>query len=100
MPEHGHATIDLSKFENKGDYFVLWVNTWNHLLGDQNNNTKSEIVYCNAQPSGGMENPKLVDYVLRKGSREEVDARFKGIITSVSTVMTPETREKLGKRLF
>lgn len=47
-----------------------------------------------------MEDDKSTDFVIRKGSRAEVDARFKGIMTSVSTVMTPETEEKLGKRVF
>ena len=102
VPEHGQATIELNKFQKASNDtdFVLWVNTWNHLLGDQNNNTKAEIVYCNAQPCGGTETLDSIDYVLRKGSRAQVDARFRGIITSITIVMTPETQAKLGKRVF
>jgi len=99
-PKHGHATIELSKFQKKDQDFVLGVNTWNHLLGDENNNTKVEMDFCNALPCGEMENCELSDFVVRKGSRAEVDGRFKGIMTSVSTVMTPATAEKLGKRVF
>ena len=78
----------------------MWTNTWNHLLGDTNNNTAAEIDFCSAKPCGQVENRESMDFVVRKGSRAEVDARFKGIMTSVATVMTPETAEKLGKRIF
>ena len=39
-------------------------------------------------------------FVVRKGSRADVDARFKGLMTSVSAVMTPEREKALGKRLM
>lgn len=101
-PKHGHATIDLSKFEkhNNETDFVLWCNTWNHLLGEENTNTTVPIDYCQAKPCGEVENTDSVDFVVRKGSRAEVDARFKGLMTSVSTVMTEDTATKLGKRIF
>ena len=100
-PQHGHATIELSRFQKHNDTdFVLWANTWNHLLGDTNNNTTVEIDYFIAKPCGQVENCDSLDFVVRKGSRAQVDARFKGIMTSVATVMTPENAEKLGKRIF
>lgn len=102
IPEHGHATVELDKFEKSQDNeFILWINTWNHLLGDKNNNTDMDITYSGATPDGDtMRSSTLgVGYVLRMGTREEVDARFKGCMTSVAKVMTPEAKEKLGKRL-
>jgi hypothetical protein len=101
-PKHGHATIELSKFQKheNGTDFVLWCNTWNHLLGENNTNTTEAINYCQAKPCGSIETKDSIDYVVRKGSRAEVDARFKGLMTSVSTVMTEDTAKKLGKRIF
>lgn len=101
-PKHGHATIELSKFQKheNGTDFVLWCNTWNHLLGESNTNTTEAINYCQAKPCGSIETKDSIDYVVRKGSRAEVDARFKGLMTSVSTVMTEDTAKKLGKRIF
>jgi hypothetical protein len=70
------------------------------LIGEENNNTKMEITYQHPQPAGGIESLENTDFVIRKGSRDEVDARFKGCISSVSEVMTSERAQKLGKRLF
>lgn len=102
VPEHGDTSVPLSKFEKHGDgtEFILWSNTWNHLLGESNNNPDMEITYQHAQPAGGKEHTKNKDFVVRKGSRADVDARFKGLMTSVSAVMTPEREKKLGKRLM
>ncbi|KAG7363099.1 hypothetical protein IV203_026459 [Nitzschia inconspicua] len=102
MPKHNTATVPMEKFEKHGDgaEFILWVNTWNHLVGEQNNNPAMEITHQHAQAAGGKEHIKNKDFVVRKGSRAEVDARFKGIMTSVSSVMTPEREKQLGKRLW
>ena len=101
VPHHNVATIALSKFDRKDDTDpIVWVNTWNHLIGEKNNNTEKEITYQRPQPAGGMEALGNKDFVLRKGCRAEVDKRFKGLITSVSEVMTDERKGKLGKRLF
>jgi hypothetical protein len=79
---------------------VLWINTWNHLIGEKNNNTKTDITYQIAQPAGGIESLENKDFVVRIGSREEVDGQFKGCITSVSEVMTAQRELKLGKCLI
>ncbi len=102
VPQHNETTIPMNEFEKHGDgsEFILWINTWNHLMGEKNNNPGVEITYQHAQAAGGKENMDNKDFVVRKGSREEVDARFKGLMTSVSTVMTPERAKQLGKRLF
>jgi hypothetical protein len=140
MPKHNETTVAMDRFErrhrrddgskdknNNGDDknnhppFVLWINTWNHLVGEKNNNTTMEITYqeaaaaasqpssSSAPPPSGTEdnnnNNKLGHssssrYVVRRGSRAEVDGRFHGWMTSVSTVMTPERSDALGRRLF
>jgi hypothetical protein len=101
VPHHNIATVDLSKFEKKDDTDpIIWINTWNHLLGEKNNNSEKKMTFQRAQPVGGVETLDDKDFVLRKGTRAEVDDRFKGLMTSVSKVMTPERETKLGKRLF
>ena len=113
VPSHNESVIDLSVFEKRKDEGkskkeegkeevpIIWVNTWNHLLGEKNNNTTMDITYQYAQhPVGGIESLENKDFVVRKGSRNEVDARFTGCITSVSEVMSEERAKKLGKRLF
>jgi hypothetical protein len=100
VPAHNEASIALSKFEKENDEPILWVNTWNHLLGEKNTNPDKEITRQHALPAESTESLESKDFVVRKGSRAEVDERFKGVITSVSKVMTPERQEKLGKRLF
>jgi hypothetical protein len=102
VPQHNTTNIPMEKFEKHGDgtEFILWVNTWNHLVGESNNNPGMEVTYQHAQGAGGKEHLQNKDFVVRKGSRAEVDARFKGLMTSVSTVMTPERQKQLGKRLF
>lgn len=100
-PAHMEKVVDLATFEKReANEPILWINTWNHLIGDKNNNTTMEITYQHAQAVGGMESLENKDFLVRKGSRAEVDARFKGLMTSVATVMTPERSEKLGKRIF
>lgn len=97
-PAHNETIVELSKFDKKDDTDVIfWINTWNHLIGEKNNNTGMEITY--QRPKDPPESMESRDFVLRKGSRAEVDARFKGFITSVSTVMTEERGKKLGKRI-
>lgn len=56
-PQHGHASVELAKFTNDDssdndddNKFVVWVNTWNHLMGDVNNNSTMPIDYCKAKP--------------------------------------------------
>ena len=68
-------------------------------MGEKNNNTDMEITYQRARPAGSVENNESKDFVVRIGSRAEVDARFKGIMTTLSTVITPERAQKLGKRI-
>ena len=100
VPEHGEASIELSTFEKKDDTDpIIWVNTWNHLLGEKNNNEGMEITYQRPMKAGSTETLQNRDFVIRKGSRAEVDLRFKGLITTLSTVITPERAEKLGKRI-
>ena len=100
-PAHNEKIVDLATFEKRAENEpIFWINTWNHLIGDKNNNTTMEMTYQQPQPVGGKESLENKDFVVRKGSRAEVDARFKGIMTSVATVMTPERREKLGKRIL
>lgn len=100
VPEHGEAAIELSKFEKKDETDpIVWVNTWNHLLGETNNNTEMEMTYQRPMKAGEMESLKSRDFVIRKGSRAEVDMRFKGIITTLSTIITAERAERLGKRI-
>ena len=101
MPTHNEASIDLSEFEkNDAGELILWINTWNHLFGEKNNNATLPITYQCAQTPGGVESMETEDFVIRKGSRDEVDARFKGLMTSKVKVMTPERRQELGRRLF
>jgi len=112
VPSHNDAAIELARFEKhepeddgsppsegQGQHLpILWVNTWNHLFGEKNNNTNLEITYmC---PKLTADGGKFSDFLIRKGTRAEVDARFRGVITSVSTVMTEERQRRLGKRLL
>ena len=100
IPAHNQTAVALSKFETKDDTDpVFWINTWNHLIGEKNNNTDMEITYQRPMKAGSTESLESRDLVLRKGSRSEVDARFKGLMTTVSTVMTEERAKKLGKRI-
>mmetsp|Transcript_57662 Transcript_57662/g.140825 ORF Transcript_57662/g.140825 Transcript_57662/m.140825 type:complete len:226 (+) Transcript_57662:168-845(+) len=109
VPSHNEATVPLDKFERHGDgsEIVIFVNTWNHLLGDSNTNPGEKMTYQHPQLAGsssggggGGDGGTKTSFVVRKGSRAEVDTRFKGLITSVSTVMTEERLKKLGKRIF
>ena len=100
VPQHGEAAIDINKFEKKDDTDpIIWVNTWNHLLGERNNNTNMEITYQRPMKVGSTESLESRDFVIRKGSRSEVDMRFKGLITTLSTVVTEERAKRLGKRI-
>merc|ERR1712032_1242852 len=101
-PSHGETSVPLDKFERHGEEqkLILWVNTWNHLVGEKNNNGDMDITYQHALPSGSTEGGDSTNFVIRKGSRAEVDTRFKGLMTSLSDVMTEERQQALGKRLF
>ena len=100
VPHHGEESIDVSKFGKKDETdLIFWVNTWNHLMGEKNNNPDMEITYQQAMNATGVESMDSKDFKVRMGSRAEVDARFKGLMTTLSTVITPERAEKLGKRL-
>eukprot|EP00588_Corethron_pennatum_P022047 CAMPEP_0194312440 /NCGR_PEP_ID=MMETSP0171-20130528/9361_1 /TAXON_ID=218684 /ORGANISM="Corethron pennatum, Strain L29A3" /LENGTH=323 /DNA_ID=CAMNT_0039066949 /DNA_START=186 /DNA_END=1157 /DNA_ORIENTATION=- len=101
-PSHGEKSIQLDQFDRHGEEqkIILWVNTWNHLLGEKNNNPDIDITYQHALPAGSNESKESKDFKIRKGSRNEVDARYKGLMTSVSKVMTKERQKALGKRLF
>lgn len=100
VPAHGEKSIDISNFAKQDDTdIIVWVNTWNHLLGETNTNPGMDITYQRAMEAGGVESMKNKNFVIRKGSRAEVDARFKGLITTLSTVVTPERAEMLGKRI-
>lgn len=96
-PRHNEAAVDLSAFERKDGCPVVWINTWNHLLGDRNTNGDKAITHQAARTLEGLD---YKDFVVRRGSRSEVDARFKGCITSISEVLTEERAQRLGKRLF
>lgn len=98
VPEHGHATIKLSEFEKNDTDPIVWVNTWNHLVGEKNNNTDMEITYQKAMRADEW-TPEKKDFVIRLGSRAEVDSRYKGLMTTLSTIITPERAGKLGKRV-
>ncbi len=100
-PAHMEKILDLAAFEkDEANNPILWINTWNHLIGEKNNNTTMPITYQKAQAAGGIESLENKDFVVRRGSRDDVDARFKGLMTTVATVMTPERREKLGQRIL
>lgn len=100
VPQHNETSIALTEFEREDDTdLIVWVNTWNHLLGEKNTNVDKTITKQRAQAYGGKESPENKDYVVRKGSRKEVDERFKGCMSSVSPIMTPEREKKIGKRL-
>lgn len=97
-PGHHNTTVPLDKFETSTDgRKTIFINTWNHLMGEQNNNTDMEMTVALPSVDECAASPEA--YIVREGSREEVDARFKGFITSVSKVMTKEREERLGKRL-
>mmetsp|Transcript_10212 Transcript_10212/g.24435 ORF Transcript_10212/g.24435 Transcript_10212/m.24435 type:complete len:219 (-) Transcript_10212:195-851(-) len=102
VPHHGETSIPLDKFERHGEGQspILWINTWNHLVGEKNNNPGMEITYQHALSAGSTESKESKDFVVRKGSRSEVDERFKGLITTLVDVMTEERRKALGKRVF
>lgn len=102
VPQHNITKVGMDEFEKHGDgtEFMLWINTWNHLLGERNNNPDMKITYQHAQAAGGKEDVDNPDFVVRKGSRAEVDARFRGLMASVSAVMTPERQKETGKRMF
>jgi len=104
VPSHGETSVALDQFDRHGEdqNMIVWVNTWNHLFGEKNTNPDMEITYQHALPAGSSKDGSNVstDFVYRKGSRAEVDARFKGLITSLSDVMTEERQKVLGKRLF
>ena len=100
VPEHGEAAVELSTFEKKDETDpIIWINTWNHLLGEKNNNTEMDMTYQRPMKAGEMESMQSRDFVIRKGSRAEVDLRFKGVITTLSTIITADRAERLGKRI-
>ena len=94
-PKHLNATVPPADFEreacqdDKDGALVVWVNTWNHLFGPKNNNPDMELVRVSAP----------TDFVLRLGfSRHEVDAQYKGCITSVSDTIPEKIQTQLGQR--
>lgn len=104
-PRNRQKTVDVGKFEKRnGNLLLVWVNTSNHLLSERNSNEpKREGEEYKAffwLPATGDDNPSATDYVVRKGSRDEVDAHFKGIVRSVAKLMTPAQKKRLGKRLL
>lgn len=104
MPEHTTQAVELSKFEKttqeSGECPIIWSNTWNHLMGEKNNNTDLEITYQHPQKADcAKEDKSCKDFVVRVGSRTDVDARFKGLMTTLSTVITEERAAKLGNRI-
>jgi hypothetical protein len=93
-PHHEVAEIPLCKFETCSTTrqdgscatpVVIYVNTWNHLLGNVNNNTT-------------LATATVDNYEIRYGSRADVDAQFRGLLTSVSKVVTDETAARLGAK--
>mmetsp|Transcript_43893 Transcript_43893/g.65099 ORF Transcript_43893/g.65099 Transcript_43893/m.65099 type:complete len:224 (-) Transcript_43893:236-907(-) len=104
-PSHTIETISLNKFElkkgtNEKEMVVLWCNTWNHLLGEANNNSTMAMSYCSPTGVAAVEPSDMsVSYECRKGTRAEVDGRFKGLMTSVSEVLTEDRATRLGARL-
>jgi hypothetical protein len=116
-PSHNEATIPRDRFEKDGEGgssggsgpadFVLWINTWNHLMGEKNNNPGVPVTVQRAAAPAGEEDADRASlaaggtgFAVRRGSREEVDARFRGLMTSVAAVMTDDRRERMGKRLM
>lgn len=100
VPHHGESTVKLAAFGKKDETDpIFWSNTWNHLIGEKNNNPDMEITYQSAMDADKVEDMKNRDFKVRIGSRAEVDARFKGLMTTLSTVITEERAKKLGKRV-
>lgn len=102
-PKSHQKTVEAGKFERRGENLLLvWVNTANHLLSEQNNNEPKEegeeyqAFFCLPATSS---KPSATDYVVRRGSRNEVDKHFKGIVRSVAKLMTPSRQKQLGKRI-
>ncbi|KAL3925366.1 MAG: hypothetical protein SGILL_000452 [Bacillariaceae sp.] len=132
-PKHTTESVHLSLFEKrtrevgkeqpqqkKDQHPTLYVNTWNHLMSESNNNPDLEMTYMFpvagkkedvgsaavdayvADTDAEPKNSNTYDsqsFILRRGSRKDVDGRFKGIISSMTTVMTEELERRLGKRL-
>lgn len=71
MPEHGTATLDINEFETRDGRLVIYVNVWNHLMSHKNNNTDMELVCEDSYRSS-------------RGTRNEVDRRYAGIISKVA----------------
>lgn len=99
-PHHEDATVPMSKFDrNEANDWILYTNTWNHLFSESPNNPGQTLLFCT--PTLDEETSKTTkDYRLRRGSREEVDGMFQGLMTTVSEVMTDERAKALGKRLW
>lgn len=100
-PQHLTKTIPLKQFESDSasKRHIFYVNTWSHLMGEKNNNTQMSMV--RVAPAVGLESsdPKESLYTVLQGSRAEVDAQFRGCCSSVSKVMTDDTKAKLGRRI-
>ena len=68
-------------------------------MGEKNNNAQMSMVRF--APAVGLESsdPNGSLYTVLQGSRAEVDAQFHGCCSSVSKVMTDDTKAKLGRRI-
>merc|ERR1712137_270935 len=71
MPDHGTATLNINDFETRDGRLVIYVNVWNHLMSHKNNNTDMELVCEDTHRSS-------------RGTRNEVDRRYAGIISKVA----------------
>uniref|UniRef100_A0A7S1FCG1 Uncharacterized protein n=1 Tax=Noctiluca scintillans TaxID=2966 RepID=A0A7S1FCG1_NOCSC len=73
VPRHMTAVVPVSEFEleSESGRLVIWINVWNHLFGPRNNNPD-------------MTFDTVDSFLLTRGLRREVDARFVGLLNRVA----------------
>ena len=78
LPFHVHVNVPATEFlpEASTGRLIIWVNTWNHALGQCNNNPEMET------RNDGCGYMAVRDYPLFRGSRLEVDRLFGGCLGS------------------
>eukprot|EP00039_Didymoeca_costata_P003503 m.68080 g.68080 ORF g.68080 m.68080 type:complete len:234 (+) comp11938_c0_seq1:130-831(+) len=86
-----HLTNTLSydafdgKDSNMGKHPIVWVNTWNHAMGEVNNNEDAPIDYyapaaCDAPATS---DEMLLSYNVLEATRDEVDNKYVGFMDTI-----------------
>uniref|UniRef100_A0A7S4C5R4 Uncharacterized protein n=1 Tax=Chrysotila carterae TaxID=13221 RepID=A0A7S4C5R4_CHRCT len=122
VPQHLSARLKLSEFDSVALTVglapcrapLVWINTWNHAFGEKNNNTEMEMMYClpRSDAVDKVVPPQLSSadaatvasalwpYDVSVGDRNQVDALYRGLVTTFCKTHSKELKARLGDRVM